>query len=254
MNHVEELISLLENGVRGKVELVEDSSNDYFFKYARDGDAEKLKMQMQNISNINKRDVAGGSGRSLLHHAVINGHEDCVDVLLESDLININLKTLLGKDTSLHLAALISNRNIVFKLLQHGANPNSKNSFGSTPLHYATDKKIACLLVTFGGKVTVKDSSKRKPIDYAIGNKTDKKSELIKFLLEAEDEADRQIFKQRLDQSRRKKTEKELMLQKQNDERRAVEKANDEREKMIGYLAWRRHSETHTHTHTQKAI
>lgn len=191
INHVEELLTILEDGVRGKIEPQLDERHDTFFEDACD--AEKLRKKLKNSSKINNRDLIGGSGRSLLHHVVINGHDDCVDVLLQSELLNINLPTLLGKDSALHFGALKSNRNIVFKLLRHGANPNLRNTYGLTPLHYTTDKHIASLLVTFGGSVTIKDHFKRKPIDYALktGN-----GDLIRFLTEAEDEAHRQRIHQ----------------------------------------------------------
>jgi ankyrin repeat protein len=188
INHVEELLTIIEDGVRGKIKPHLNERHITFFEDACD--AEKLRNKLKTISNINKRDVIGGNGRSLLHHAVINGYEDCVDVLLKSRLLNVNQPTLLGKDSALHLGALKSNRNIVFKLLHHGANPNLRNAYGSTPLHYTHDKQIASLLVTFGGSVTIEDCFKRKPIDYALekGNQ-----DLIQFFIDIEDEANAKI-------------------------------------------------------------
>lgn len=187
INHVEELLSIIEDGVRGKLKPYSNERHGTFFECA--SDTEKLKNVLRNISDINKRDVIGGNGRSLLHLAVISGCEDCVDVLLKSEGLNINQQTLLGKDSALHFGALKSNRNMVFKLLHHGANPNLRNAYGSTPLHYTTDKQIANLLVTFGGSVTIKDHFKRKPIDYALSKDN---NDLIQFLTDVEHEAESQ--------------------------------------------------------------
>lgn len=204
------------------------------------GNTEKLKEQVKRIACINKRDVLGGNGRSLLHHAAINGQEDCIDVLLQTKRVNINLPTLLGRDTALHLAALKSNRNIVSKLLQHGANPNIRNAHGSTPLHYTTDKQIAQLLVTFGGDVTVKNSSQKKPVDCVFPKDIQNTNDLIQFLTNVEDAVSRQRFQESLEQNRKEKKNAATVIQMLQEADRVMEDTKRRKERMMDYLSWRR--------------
>jgi ankyrin repeat protein len=45
---------------------------------------------------------------------------------------------------------------------------NAKGKFGSTPLHFATSKEIAELLIAEGANVNAKDESGKTPLDLAI--------------------------------------------------------------------------------------
>lgn len=106
---------------------------------------------MDNFVDINKRDLIGGSGRSILHEATIFDQMKCVEMILVIDKdVDVNQPCFLGKDTALHFAVMNCNRDIAFILLRHGANPNQQNKYGKCPLNVCPDKDMASLLVRFG--------------------------------------------------------------------------------------------------------
>ena len=71
-------------------------------------------------------------------------------------------------DTALGIAATYGNTPVAQVLLDHHANPNTANRFGSTPLHQAADGKrlpIIKLLLEHGANRDAKDRKGRKPVD-----------------------------------------------------------------------------------------
>jgi len=82
--------------------------------------------------------ASGWNGNIGLHIAAWKGREEVVDVFLRDTRVDVNTKNSYGF-TALHLAALAESYSIVQKLLQHGADVNSQDNDGSTPLHFAID-------------------------------------------------------------------------------------------------------------------
>jgi len=204
------------------------------------GDAKQLKCCLYGMKDINKRDFKGGSGRALLHEAVVNEQIDCVEILLMSTALNINQITLLGKESALHLAVQKSNRDIAFSLLYHGADPNMRNKNGCSPLHYATEKNIASLLVSFGAETNLKDTTKQqKPVEWALERGLKQSSDLVRFLMEVEDAAEQKIFSKEIREIRQKKSKTEIVLQKESRAQEAQNSVKWKRKIKRDYLSWR---------------
>jgi ankyrin repeat protein len=78
------------------------------------------------------------------------------------DLVNA---TDAAGSTLLHHAAAFGTAETMMLLLDSGANPNSKNSLGSTPLHWAITSEVKVrLLLSRGGQVNVKQAEGRTPL------------------------------------------------------------------------------------------
>jgi ankyrin repeat protein len=115
------------------------------------GDAENLKRHLENFQDINKRDLIGGSGRTVLQEATVYNQEKCVRTVLETARdVDVNQPCFLGKDTALHFAVKNCNKEITFILLRNRANPNQQNKFGQSPFDLCTDKDITSLMARFG--------------------------------------------------------------------------------------------------------
>ena len=71
--------------------------------------------------------------------------------------------------TPLHAAADREHWGMVDLLLAHGAHVNAQNDNGSTPLHLATDERVAERLVAKGANVNAKDKSGETPLHKMVG-------------------------------------------------------------------------------------
>ncbi|ETW00201.1 hypothetical protein H310_07598 [Aphanomyces invadans] len=112
------------------------------------------------------------TGRAVLHEACIRGLKDVVLYLLDNADCDVE-----GCATPLHLAVHASNRSIVFLLLSYGANPNARDRFGSSPLHYCTKRSVAVHLIQFGGRVLAANK-KRKTAAALIQSNVDAETAL----------------------------------------------------------------------------
>jgi len=121
-----------------------------------------------------------------LHFAAFYAHPEAVQVLLEHNA-DINSKGI--GDTPLYKA--MDNYystpgkpeavDIVRRLLEHGADPNTCNHSHSTPLHCASSvggPEVARLLLSYGANVDAEDWEGRTPFQVASSN------EIAKLLLE----------------------------------------------------------------------
>ena len=73
--------------------------------------------------------------------------------------------------TPLHVASLAANLENTKILLKHNANPNSKDSIGNTPMHFAVafdNLPIVTLLDEYGADATIKNEEDRCPIEVAV--------------------------------------------------------------------------------------
>ena len=105
----------------------------------RAGDVDTLQTVLQN-RDVDLSVKLERFGNSLLHKAVLfaeNEHLSClmISVLLANghpvDVTNSEDKT------ALYYAAVLSKTSIVVLLLNSGANPNHRDAFGNSPLHFA---------------------------------------------------------------------------------------------------------------------
>ena len=112
------------------------------------------------------------TGRALLHEACVFGHKGTIDLLCSHFGADVQLKTLMGGDTPLHLAASKNQRAICFALMtSYGADPNALNKHKWTPLHYAatygTLSTVKCL-IQYGGRAGDKNDAGKAPATLAF--------------------------------------------------------------------------------------
>ena len=72
---------------------------------------------------------------SFFTHQAANGHEECVDALLQTSTSHISTRDINGR-TPLHMAAVCGHVGILATLLQAGCT-NHIDNWGYTPLHWA---------------------------------------------------------------------------------------------------------------------
>lgn len=168
------------------------------------------------IEDINKRNLLDCTGRNLLHNSVLNHDIKTLDYLLQEPSLEINKKTLFGEETALHLALHISNRDIAFKLLFHGADVNAKNKYGRTPLHLCTELSLAKLLVSFGAITTLRCKDNLKPIDVVeLKQKEDDSIKLADYLRSVEDSVNQKQFRMDLKELREERMKTKATIEQQ---------------------------------------
>jgi hypothetical protein len=121
-----------------------------------------------------------------LHSVVYDGDLEMVEVLLECG-VDVNATGSAGGYTPLGYVVNAGRRNearIARLLIAHGADPNTRDWNGSTPLRHASARgniEIVRLLIEHGANVEVKDDSGKTPLDVASG---EQREEIIRLLLE----------------------------------------------------------------------
>ena len=107
-----------------------------------------------------------------------------IDILLKSEQVDLEEKDEDG-DTPLYVATMFNNTRFMKKLIDAGANINSKNNQKKTPLHYAAAyKKVETvrLLVSEGANLEAKDKNGYTPLHQAVFMK---KGDSIEYLIES---------------------------------------------------------------------
>ena len=115
--------------------------DDQIYQDVADGDVAKVAAHLDAADgrgDLRKALEERGSsrGRSLLHVAAMTGQIEVLRMLVEDYGANIGIRSLLGRDTPLHLAAQNGHRYACFVLIQYGASADLPNKFGATPLHW----------------------------------------------------------------------------------------------------------------------
>lgn len=75
--------------------------------------------------------------------------------------------------TLLHLAAAYGEKDIVKLLLKYGVNPNSADSYGNTPLHYAQNSEVGLALIDAGAQVNALSLESRTPLDELVSGSSE---------------------------------------------------------------------------------
>ncbi len=88
------------------------------------------------------------TGRSALHEASLRGYDTVVHALLKAKA-DLNARTVLGRETPLHLAIRAGHDGICRLLLEKGAMKNPESKLGHTPLHLVTDLNCLHVLLEF---------------------------------------------------------------------------------------------------------
>lgn len=116
--------------------------------------------------------VNGPNGASVLMIYVLRDREDVVTRLLQRGA-NVNSPDLDG-DTPLHGAVKTGNLNVLRQLLAKGAGVNTRSKLGATPLMWAGgygQEKAAEILMENGADPRVKDEQGRTAADWADDNR-----------------------------------------------------------------------------------
>ncbi|HXW86084.1 MAG TPA: ankyrin repeat domain-containing protein [Candidatus Bathyarchaeia archaeon] len=112
-----------------------------------------------------------GAGRTPLMVAIFRQAEGIVNLLLAQPTIDVNKKCGQKKEDALYSSMMWGNLNIVESLLKKGANVNSQNVHGNTPLHIARAECIPCL-VSWGANVQIRNQFDYTPL-YFHANRDD---------------------------------------------------------------------------------
>ena len=155
-------------------------------QYSLTGPLQVLLQEADQIcANINARDSEGWTP---LSHAVYNGHETAVKLLLERNDIEADVKDKWG-ETPLSWAAARGHETVVRLLLERDdVKASVKDKWGQTPLSCAAqdgrETVVRLLLERHDVEADSKDESKQTPLSYAArcGHET-----VVRLLLERND-------------------------------------------------------------------
>lgn len=192
------------------------------FTCAQQGDCERVRSWLEGTiaregthSCVDRRYER--TGRNLLHEAALHGQKKMVDLLCDEFGANVHARTVMGKDTALHLAASRNHRQVCFWLISvYGAEPNMRNKYNWTPLHYAAQyasmNTVKCI-VRYGGRTIHKNDDGHTPVNLAMQRGAS--DMLIDFLLKTSEEHERTAFHEDLDLMRRQQQEEAAIREKE---------------------------------------
>jgi ankyrin repeat protein len=123
------------------------------------------KLLPQKVIDINKKDF---DGYNPLHRAAIDGHLNCINLLLEAGA-NVHEKSFQG-NTALHYASLHGWSECVTTLLRYKADVNEINNNGWTALHKASwrgCRNCIVILLDHGADPNQKNNKGQMPCDCA---------------------------------------------------------------------------------------
>lgn len=133
-------------------------------RFAVLGDEFSLRQEIEDGYNVNIRD--GVTGRSLLHEASAAGHYHIVKMLCSDYNSNIQMPTMLGSATALHLAVDADYRQVASLLITFGADVNSRDRNGNSPIYYAHSLPLIKLLLRYNIDVCTKNKNTLTPKEY----------------------------------------------------------------------------------------
>jgi ankyrin repeat protein len=130
-------------------------------------------------------DVRGDSGRNPLHAAAYSGNLEVVRILIEYNPADINARDKTGLTPLLWVSASHNHKDgsVTQLLLEHGADINTQNEYGGTPLHYASDYgalEVVRVLLEHGADVEVKRNDGQTALQIAAARGYDEVVELLR--------------------------------------------------------------------------
>ena len=133
----------------------------------KNGDIQEVEKYFKAGVDPNLAIVSDGT--TLLHEAVLQGHQDIVKMLID---LGANVNAINEyRETPIAYAAKEANWEIVKILMSHGANVDYLDQSGISLLHYAAEqgnKEIAKILITKGANVSAGDyENAMTPLHYA---------------------------------------------------------------------------------------
>ena len=134
-------------------------------KHLTTEDNELPKQIIEKFDDINVGDVERGEW-TLLHYASSNGKTEIVKLLLAKGA-DIHARNVFGI-TPLHWA---SNGKVAELLIASGADVNIKSNDGNTPLHWTSSGKVAELLIANGADINAKSNDGITPLHWASSGK-----------------------------------------------------------------------------------
>lgn len=107
-------------------------------------------------------------GKRELFNAAYQG--DVIQVIFWSKILkgNVNVKNHYG-ETPLYIAAVLGHESVITTLIRIGANPNSSDIHGNTPMHMLFKYQhinIGIFAVCYGGNVHYINKMDKRPIDF----------------------------------------------------------------------------------------
>jgi hypothetical protein len=197
----QEILSQIE-AEKKKQNTVDD--DPYNYQYQK----EHLRRIRERI--VNRRDPY--DGRAIIHCATAGGHFHIVRMLCHEFQVDVNVATILGRTTPLHLAIEKRFRQIASFLITLGADVNSKDDQGNSPLHLVTKSSLAKLLLKFGADAASKNRHNRSPYEHYnfITVPTEIDNDLLEFLREEEDKRNLQIMRKRVGQEKVNKAKDQI--------------------------------------------
>ncbi|XP_073259168.1 transient receptor potential cation channel subfamily A member 1-like [Porites lutea] len=128
---------------------------------------EKEVRNMINKADVNQLDK---SGRTALHNAILGGHVNIVEILLEAGANTTLLDR--SQEAPLHTAVRTGNENLVKAFLsREDCNPDITGKASQTPLHIAAkmDKVSICkVLIDHGASPDCRDDEEMTPLTRAV--------------------------------------------------------------------------------------
>lgn len=172
-----------------------ESTNKYINPQDNEEDSKRIEKNGEllnvickdNITQFKRMDISQYSEEEIFILALEKNSFKIIELLIKNKDASKNSNFLAGKENIIFLQAVEKGCTSLVKfLLKHGADVNTRNDMGSTPLHLAVRENhqtIITILLDFDKTdVNAKDLAKMTPLHLAV---TNGRAEIVKDLLES---------------------------------------------------------------------
>ncbi|KAK2005100.1 ankyrin [Colletotrichum falcatum] len=165
--------ALLDQGADPTIIGAKASGSTSVHELAMSGNAEVLEIVAKAVKSVNLPLVEDCEGTMPLHLAVRNNHPEAVDVLIRlgADVDAVQTSKDGAVPTALWQAGWNRNLDIAAKLLEAGADPDSRGKDKATVLHLAVAKRwpeMVRLLARHKAGLNAQTADKRRPLHAAV--------------------------------------------------------------------------------------